>query len=138
VRLVIANFSAGKGPHTRNAIGKGAAIKFVECRPLPFFGSDDQLSADLVRDGVGFTKAHHLCRTFDAELRLERPGTIINARVDNTTVVTSLVDRQLRFFLQYEHAKVWISGGKFFRRGQPNNSGSYYRNIKCTVQMGSA
>src|SRR5215218_2248918 len=75
----------------RDSVGVTAALKLVESGQLPGVARHDQLAAAFVRDLSLVAEVVELACPRDAQLSLQRAGSIVDAPVDYATVVAGLV-----------------------------------------------
>jgi len=85
-----------------------AALQLLQARKFALVGRDDHLAADLMRDAMLAAEGDHGGGAGDAQLRLQRAGAVIKARVDNAAVVAALVGGEAGSLLQDGEAQ----GGK--------------------------
>ena len=78
-------------------------VQVRQARQLFFAGRHHQLSANFVRDRVFPAKRDHLTDARHRQLRLQRPGLVIQPRVQHAAVVSGLVPAHFRLFLEHRH-----------------------------------
>src|SRR5690606_35983982 len=94
--------------------------QLLEPRELVFRGCDHQLARDPMWDALLFAERKHLVATLAAGDGFERARCIVEARVENARVVTTLMETHRRFFFDHGDPKALLS--QLERGGQANDS----------------
>src|SRR6266516_2445993 len=83
----------GRADHLqpRHAVGRAPAVELVQGRELVFRGRHDELAAGIGLHAVAFAELVHQPRARGAEPGLERPGSVVDTRVDHPRVVAGLM-----------------------------------------------
>ena len=87
-----------------SAIGLAARPQCLEVVELVVVLNDDELSAAAVRHAVRLAELVQHPRAFDAQSRLQRPGGIVDARMNHLTVVSARAHAGAWFALENAHA----------------------------------
>jgi hypothetical protein len=97
-------------------------VDFFHPRDFFLVQGHDYLSAKFVIDFLFAAKVLHRQFAFPAIDCLERTGFVVNARMQDTGVMTSLVLGQNSFLLEDHDFSVWESRAYSIGRGQPDDS----------------
>src|SRR5207302_1064142 len=71
----------------------------------------------------------HLALTLDAQARLQRARSVVNARMQHAAVVARLVLADARFLVEHSQPQAWKSAEQFAAHGQSENSGTDYHDV---------
>lgn len=83
------------------AVGEPAPLELRERSELAFVERDDELATELVRDPALVREPFDGFHSLAAQTRLQRPGGVVQPRMDDTRVAPALVASQLRLLLQH-------------------------------------
>jgi len=112
-----------------NAVGDTAPIEFFEAGEFGFFGGDDDLAADLVRNRVLTAESDHgLCARY-GEASLHGAGLVIEAGVDDAAVMAGLMCGHRGFLIEYQNPVGRETASEFQSGGEPDYTGSDDDNI---------
>src|SRR5438045_5433313 len=120
--------------YSGNTVSQSAATQFLNRRSLLFADCYDYFSADLVGYVVRTTKPNQLCGAFNAELRLERTRTIVDAGVDHSAVVAGLMEPYRAFLFQNHDSQLWESRHQLHGSGKAHDAGADDGDIICCAQ----
>ena len=109
-----------------------AALQLVQPGQLALVAGDDQLAAPLERDAALPAVLVQLARALDAEPRLQRPGRVVDPRVDDAAVVPRLVLRHGVLALEHDHARVRAAPLQLARHREPEDSRR--RRPRCRIR----
>ena len=93
----------------------------------------DDLAANFVPQLVLTAKFHHCCCAFDAKLRLQGAGFVVNARVNDAAVMTALVMGNAGLFLHQQQSKLRQEAGGVHRGRETYDSSPDNNNVKMLV-----
>jgi len=82
-----------------------------------------------MRDALLPAELFHGQLSFPAVDRLQRAGTVVDARMQNSGIVSGLVNGNLRFFFQYDYPMIWILICKLVSSGKADDSASDYTDV---------
>ena len=85
-----------------NTVRNATPVELLESRQLIGRGRDDHLAAPLVRDAVLVAVCGQRRRALDAQPRLERPGSVVDAGMDDAAVATCLMPRDLPLLVEHD------------------------------------
>jgi hypothetical protein len=105
VRLPLADPFRTHFLESNDAVGAPALEKHVEGAKVSLRDRHDQLSVDPVTDVVCVAEAQEAVSSLEAKAGLERARLVVDARMDDTAVVTGLMARDRRFLLQHREAQ---------------------------------
>src|SRR5207237_10366911 len=109
VRFMLADALGAEHLEVRDAICAAAAKEFCETGQFGRLGGDDELARPTVRDPVLVTERRQPPRALDAQTRLERAWRVIDARMDDAAVVTSLMGGNNALLLENGQTKAGAS-----------------------------
>ena len=104
VRLDLAQALGTDHLEAGRRIGGAAPMQLLQARQLVGSGGDHHLAADLVGDAVHLGERHHFARPLHRVARLQGPGLVVDAGVDDAAVVTGLMRGEAIFLLQQDGA----------------------------------
>jgi hypothetical protein len=122
VRLHLGQPRGVQAPQPGHAVGAPSTLELVERAELARPGRDDDLAAALVGDPALLAQVLHEPRALDAQARLERPGGVVDARVQDAAVVAGLVAADLGLALEHRHAPARVAQDQLARDGQPDDA----------------
>ena len=122
VRLDLAHGVAVEELEAGEAIGFAAGAEVVEAGGFRGGGGDDELATDLVRDGVPGAEGDHFAGSGDAHAGFEGAGFVVDAGVDDSTVVAGLMAGEAGFFFQDDDAGAGEGLGGLHGEGEADNS----------------
>gem|GEM_PF-3610218 len=107
---------------TESAVGSASTIQFLQTRNLGVVDSDNQLAAHFVLDAPLVAKLAKDAIAFGAEIGLLRAGGVVDARVDDSAVVTGLVLGDLGLLLDNHNLLVGVLLSETHGRSQTDDA----------------
>jgi hypothetical protein len=107
-----------------DAVGPTALEDPVEGAQVLFRDRDDQLSVDAIRDPLLVAERDQPVAPLPAETRLERPGLVVDAGVDDPAVVAALMACETRLLLEEDEPESGAAPQDLPRDGQANDPAS--------------
>ena len=138
VRLDLADLLGCESTQTGDSVRLSAPLQLVERRHLARIRGHDQLPALVVRDLLLLAVLPQEQPAGGAELRLERAGRVVDARVHDTAVAAGLVQRDRRFLLDDDDAPLGQSPPELDGSGQPEDPRSDDNDVHAGGQRGLA
>ena len=102
----------------KQSVRLSTPAQFVEPWEFFFLGCDDDLSANPVGNSMLRAELHHLRGARDTEAGLERTGFVVNAGVNDSAVVSTLVAGNTIFLFKHQQALMREAAGYFKRDSQ--------------------
>ena len=124
VRLDLAQLVAVEPAHAGDAVRGRAPLELPQPLQLAFVEGDDELAALLVRDPALLDVRAQQLDAAPAELRLQRPGRVVDAGVDDAAVAAGLVERDVLLLLEHGHGRVGALLGEPSRYREAEDSGA--------------
>ena len=109
VRLDGAQLGAAQDAEPADTVRSRAPFELRQARELALLGRDDQLAAALVREGALGDVPFECALSGRAQLRLQRAGRVVDARMNHPRVVARLMHRDLRLLLEQGQAQAGTS-----------------------------
>ena len=136
--LDLADLLGCESAQTRDPVRLRAPLELVECRHLARIGGHDQLPALVVRNLLLLAVLPQTKPAGGAELRLERAGRVVDARVHDTAVAAGLVQRDRRLLLDDDDAPLRESPPELDGGGQPEDPRPDDNDVRPGGQRGFA
>ncbi len=132
-RLEIARLGAAQQAQAFHPIGRGTLLDRAQPLDLLRRGRDDELAAAPVADPVRLAVRIEQAAAPDAQLRLQRPGCVVEAGVDDFAVARA--DAAADACLGFEHEGLVAVQSKLARNGKADHAGTHDHGIDA-VQGG--
>jgi hypothetical protein len=114
----------------RNAVRKRPAVQLLEPRQLALVGCDDHLPAAEDRDPALVAVGEQGSGALDAELRLQRPGGVVDASVDDTARVARLVRTRHGFLVDDADVVTGTASLELARGGEADDAGAHHDHVE--------
>jgi hypothetical protein len=112
-----------------DGVGLPSPLKFRECRQLVILSGDDELAANPQRNPVRAAEFAQQGASLDTEARLQRPGRIVDAGVDDTAVMARLVSGHAVLLLDDGDLAVGMNPAHSLRGGKADDSSADDRDV---------
>jgi hypothetical protein len=96
---------------------------------------DDQLAAEPIGDRILIAVLDQLGGSGDAKPCLERIGLVVDACVDDSTVVSRLMPGDPRLFLENDESRPRSPSQELARRGKPDDACADDDHVSCPVDV---
>ena len=121
VRLPLTQLVAVEAPQAADAVEAAAPLQLLEPGDLFGGGGDDDLAAVAERESLIPAELRHGAMAAYAQLRPQRAGRVVDARVQDSAVVAGLVGGRLGLLLDDRQGQTGQPGGDRPRRGQAHD-----------------
>ncbi len=115
VRLNLAYLFRLQQAQSGKAIGLSTLEQHFQARDFAIGRGHNDFPADFMRQVVLAAKFHHGRGSFDAQPRLQRSGLVVNAGVNDSTVVSALMTGNSIFLLDHEQSQMRQGAGGVHR-----------------------
>ena len=134
IRLDLDHLLRPETPDPRNAIGDGAPIDLFETTELVGVARDDQLAALVVGDPALLAVGLEQFDTAAAELRLQRAGRVVDARMHDAAVMAGLVNADLALLVEHRQLAAGLDFGQPARHREAEDPGADHAGSRCSHQ----
>ena len=131
VRLQLAQLLAADHPDPGHPVGHGPLVDGLQPAQLALVEGDHHLAALVVGQAVAGAELPQQLHAPAAQPRLERPGHVVEAGVDDPAVAARLVPGQGRLLLEHGHGRVQPHAGDAVSQGDPDDAAPHDPDPEC-------
>ena len=136
MRLKLANLFATEELKTGQSVGSAALKQGMEAGDLLFFSCHDNLAAEFIGNAVLRAEVNHPSNSLHRQARLCGTWLVVQAAVQNPTVVSGLMTGGTTFLLKKKQLSFWIPLKKLVCRSQANDSAADDCDLNSALQQG--
>ncbi len=125
MRLHVGELGGRQPPQPGYLVLPSAPLQLVQGRQFARIARHDHLPAAVVADPVLVAELVHLARALHAQARLERPGHVVDARVDDPAVGARLTARHRGSSLEHDRAQPGPAPRQLARHRQSDDAAAH-------------